>query len=175
VTMIQSPVRSAGFTLVELVVVMLVAAILFAVGVPTYQAQVRHSRRTDAKTAVLDLAAREEKYFSLNNSYTSSAANLGYGSTATFPLQVGSGYYSVNACPAAGTAGTASVSTSSSTACLVASTATTGTLYVVSAVPVNSQVSDTPCQYFAVDNTGSQYADNAEGTGGTNTTSTCWQ
>jgi len=54
----------AGFTLVELMVTVMIAAILLAIAVPSYQAYIRKSRRTEAKTAVLDLAGREETLFS---------------------------------------------------------------------------------------------------------------
>ena len=168
--------RSAGFTLIELMIVMLVAAILTAVAVPTYQSQVRHSRRTDAKTAVLDLAAREEKYFSLNNTYTASPANLGYaatGSATAFPVAVGSNYYNIYACPAAATGTTSTTSYCTAGAVITA----TGNTYVVAAIALagTSQANDSSCQYFAVDNTGTQYASGSASGGGTATTSTCWQ
>jgi len=168
--LVQTLRHEAGFSLVELMVVLLITVILLTIAVPTYQSQVRESRRTDAKTAVLDLAAREEKYASLNNSYTGSPANLGYqsaSSTTPFPQTVGSGYYQVYACPG----------TTISTACTagVAVTATAST-YVIAAIPLagTSQANDSPCQYFAVDNTGAQFSTNSTTGIGTDTTSTCW-
>src|ERR1700722_14663380 len=74
--------KSLGFTLVELIVAMVIAAILAAVAIPAYSNYVRKARRTEVKTALLDLASLEERYFSVNNSYTTSAAALGY---AGFP------------------------------------------------------------------------------------------
>ncbi len=67
------PRRAGGFTLIELMVTLVVASILLAIAVPSYQAQVRKSRRTEARNAVMDLAAREERYFSVNNDYSASA------------------------------------------------------------------------------------------------------
>jgi type IV pilus assembly protein PilE len=131
---------------------------------------VRHSRRTDAKTALLDLAVREEKYLPLYNSYTVTASALGY---ASLPVQVGSGYYTVYVC-----LGTAIISTSTTVSCTASTAATTGTSFVVSAIPVagTSQANDGTCLYYAVDNTGTQFSSNSlAGTGGTATTSTCWQ
>jgi type IV pilus assembly protein PilE len=168
--------RPAGFTLVELLVVILVAAILVSIAVPSYQNQVRKSRRTDAKTAVLDLAAREEKYLSLNNTYTPVSGALGYASSTTTSyisgLTVGSGYYQIYVCVAAG-----SGTTAPSTPCIAASGSATGTTYVVAAIPVagTSQAADSLCQYFAVDNTGTQFATSSNSGSGTDTTSTCWQ
>ncbi len=52
-----------GFTLIELMVTIMVAAILAAIAVPSYTSQIRKSRRTEARNAVLDAAAREERLF----------------------------------------------------------------------------------------------------------------
>jgi type IV pilus assembly protein PilE len=170
VTRTHTGIRIAGFTLVELMIVVLVAAILFSIAVPTYQSQVRKSRRTDAKTALLDLAAREEKYLSLNNAYTATATNLGYTS---FPQVVGGGYYTINVCVS--TPGNAGTMSASVVACPGAATTTAVPAYIVSATPVAgmSQANDSSCQYFAVDSTGAQYASSSTGIG-TNTVSTCW-
>src|ERR1700739_5017132 len=90
--------RPAGFTLVELMVGVAIATILCAVAVPSYMTYVRQSRRTEAKTAVLDLAGREERFFSTNGAtYASTPANLGY-TGAAFPVTVGSGYYRLSVC-----------------------------------------------------------------------------
>jgi type IV pilus assembly protein PilE len=166
----HSKKRTAGFSLIELMIVVTVAAILVGVAVPTYQNQIRKSRRTDAKTAVLDLAGREAKYMTLNNSYSATPANVGY--SGAFPQAIGNNYYQIYVCP-----GTATTSTASSAFCTAVAAAATGTSFVVAAIPIagTSQIKDTSCQYFAVDNTGTQFAsDNAAGTGA-NTTSTCWQ
>ena len=81
-----------GFTLVELMVVVAVIAILSSVAVPSYLSSIQKSRRTDAKSALLDLAAREERYFTVYNTYTTSAASLGY---AAFPYTLNKGDYVV--------------------------------------------------------------------------------
>lgn len=161
----------SGFTLIELMVVVAIVSIIVAIAVPTYQNQIRHSRRTDAKTALLDASVREEKYLSLANTYSATPANIGY--TGSFPQKVGSGYYQIYVCM-----GTATTTTASSASCTATSGATTGTSFVVAAIAIagTSQAKDTSCQYYAVDNTGTQYSsDNVAGTSGNNTTPTCWQ
>jgi type IV pilus assembly protein PilE len=142
--------RVAGFTLIELVIAMVIVAILAAIAIPAYQSQVRESRRTDAKTAVLDLAAREERYYSVQNSFTTSPLNLGYSTNAadTFPMQIGSGYYQVNV------------------------TLPTATTFNVTATAIGSQVSDTQCATFTVTDTGLRSATQS---GGADNTATCWQ
>jgi type IV pilus assembly protein PilE len=168
----RASIGIAGFSLIELVVVMVVVTILAAIAIPSYQSQIRKSRRTDAKTVVLDLAAREEKYLSLNNSYTSSPANLGYGTGAAFPQNVSSGYYQVYVCIAS-TAG----STSATTPCTAATATVAGTSYVVAAIPVTgtTQANDSACQYFAIDNTGTHFASASTAGTGSDVSSTCWQ
>jgi type IV pilus assembly protein PilE len=146
--------RAAGFSLIELMVAVGIATILVAVAVPSYLSQVRKSRRTDAKTALLDLAGREERYFSMNNgTYTAVAANLGY--SGTFPVTIGSGYYTV-AAPVVTTGSTTAVAT-----------------YTVTATPVvgSDQAKDTTCASFTITNTGSQTSLNSSSV---DTTSTCW-
>jgi len=90
--------RVAGFTLIELMVTLVVAAILISIAVPSYQSQVRKSRRTEARNAVMDLAAREERYYSVNNAYTNVALELGYGTdnAVITGRPIGSGYYTVS-------------------------------------------------------------------------------
>ena len=150
---------ASGFSLIELMIALAIAAILAAIAIPMYQKQVQKSRRTDARTAVLDLAGREERYLSVQASYTNVPANLGYapvGSAATFPITIGSGYYQL-------------------TVTVPAVVAPNPPTYVVSALAIaGSQLKDLQCQYFSVDNTGLQFS-SATGAGGANTAATCWQ
>jgi type IV pilus assembly protein PilE len=147
------PVRAEGFTLIELMITVVVATILLAIAIPSYRSEVLSSRRTDAKTAVLDLAAREQRYYSLQNSFTTSFVNLGYSTAATNSVTVGSGYYTVSIsapAPAAGSAPT----------------------FTITAATAGSQTADTSCQSYTVDNTGLQKAYDS---GGTDNTTACWR
>ena len=90
---------TAGFTLIELMVTVAIVSILATIAATSYTSQVMKSRRTDARTALLDLAGREEKLFSTTNQYSSSPSALGYGTAANFPIPVGgsgTNYYSVS-------------------------------------------------------------------------------
>jgi type IV pilus assembly protein PilE len=138
--------------LVELLVVITISSILMSIAVPAYQAQVRKSRRTEAKTALLDLASREERYMSTNNAYSNTAANLGY---SALPTAIGSGYYLLSI-PAP-----------------VASTATAPASFTATATVVSGtgQEKDTSCSSFAVDSTGRQTSLNS---GGANSSGICW-
>lgn len=141
--------RMGGFSLLELMVTIAVATILFTIAVPAYQAQVRKSRRTEARTAVMDLAAREERYYSVNNDYTDSALQLGYGTadTAIAGLTVGNGYYQVSVVKRA-----------------AAPPKLAG--FTVTATAFGPQLNDAACQSFQVDETGAQTS--------APSTSECW-
>ena len=149
---LRSAVRSSapamGFTLIELMVVVAIATILFAIAIPSYTTYIRQSRRSEAKTAVLELAGREERFLSTNPSaYTDVPANLGY--TGAWPIVVGSGYYQLTVCSPA--CGPSAIATAPS--------------YTVTATPVagQSQVNDTQCTSFSVDSAGQQYANGSGG------------
>lgn len=76
--------KKRGFTLIEMAIVVAIIAILAAIALPQYQQQVRKSRRTAAKTTLLDVASREEKYYATQNKYID-LVTIGY--TAS-PIQV---------------------------------------------------------------------------------------
>ena len=130
----QSNRSSAGFTLIELMVTLVIATVLITIAVPAYTTQMQKSRRTDAKTAVLDLAAREERVFSTTNAYSSIATDMGY---TAFPQSVGSGYYNVSV-----------------------TVPNPPTSFIVKATPVagGPQAADAQCTSFAVNQLGQQTA-----------------
>jgi type IV pilus assembly protein PilE len=94
---VPAEASNRGFTLIELMVTVAIVGILATIAVTSYSSQVQKSRRTDARSALLDLAGREEKLYSVTNAYSTSPAQLGYGTAASFspPITVGSGYYNV--------------------------------------------------------------------------------
>ena len=145
-----APPKSAqrGFTLIELMVTVAIVAILATIATASYTSQIQKSRRTDARSAVLDLAGREEKLFSTTNAYSQTGSDLGYGA---FPLNIGSGYYSINV-------------VSPDPAQLVA----TQPNYLITATAINAQAADLQCTSLSVDQTGKQTSV------GTATVATCW-
>jgi type IV pilus assembly protein PilE len=84
---------SHGMSLIELVIAMVIVGILASIAIPSYQSYVLKSHRTEAKTALLDLASMEERYFSTQNVYSALTTDLGYA--GMWPVTVGSGYYQV--------------------------------------------------------------------------------
>jgi type IV pilus assembly protein PilE len=128
-----APSRSAerGFTLIELMVTVAVLAIIATIATTSYTSQIQKSRRTDARSAVLDLAGREEKLFSTTNAYSATPGDLGYAAWGP----IGSGYYSINV-----------------TAPVVAGVPT----FAITATAINSQAADAQCLTLSVDQTGNQ-------------------
>ncbi|SCK18864.1 type IV pilin protein [Vogesella sp. LIG4] len=79
-----------GFTLIELVVVMVVAAILATIAIPAYSQYIQKSRRIDAKNALTAVQLAQEKYRGNNTAYSSSQASLGLTSSSP------QGYYTIS-------------------------------------------------------------------------------
>lgn len=65
--------RNRGFTLVELMAVIVVIGILIAIGFPSYQEHVRKGKRAEGKAALLRAAQLQERFFSDNNQYATQA------------------------------------------------------------------------------------------------------
>ncbi len=63
--------RSAGFTLLELMIVVVIIAILAAIALPAYTKYVQRTRRSDGQSALMNAQQAEEKFFYRCNRYGS--------------------------------------------------------------------------------------------------------
>lgn len=139
--------RQNGFSLVELLIVVSVMGVLALIAVPSYNEVMTKSRRTDGKMALMDLAARMERYYSEHHSYADAAiAPSGTSDTQVLNSNESSqGWYQLQ------------ISSQSATS------------YTISAIPQNAQAgADLTCATFTYDNLGQ------EGISGSGTIAQCW-
>ena len=107
---------NSGFTLIELMTVIIIVAVLMAIALPAYQNQVLRGHRAAAKGEMLEIANRQQQYLLANRTYTNDAADFSY----TPPPEVAARY-------------TFSISTSS---------ASSVPFFQISAQPTGNQVKD---------------------------------
>jgi type IV pilus assembly protein PilE len=131
-----------GITLIELMIVVVIVAILAGIAVPNYRAYTMRAQRTDATSALLRLAAAQEKFYLQNNTYAgptqlTAAPPNGLGITGTER-----GLY------------TLSITAGSSTGFTAQATAPTS----------SSQYADRDCRTFTIDESGRRTATNGSST-----------
>jgi len=157
--------NSDGFTLIELMITVVIIGILAAIAYPAYTKYTMQSRRSDAYTALSQLANNLEKFYSQCSGYTSDITTAG-GVSCTTPapgpgtLGLGAGgnqspnqYY------------TLSITTATANGAPPAG-------YLITATAQGLQASDTDCRTITLDSTGAKRANNS---GGTDTSTVCWK
>ncbi|MFK8028749.1 MAG: type IV pilin protein [Gammaproteobacteria bacterium] len=73
--------KSAGFSLIELMITIVIIAIVTSIAIPSYREHVKRTKRSDATAALLRLAAEQEKFYIANNTYTDDIADLNIDGT----------------------------------------------------------------------------------------------
>ena len=143
--------KSAGFTLIEMMIVIVVVGILLMVALPGYERQTLKTKRSLGRAELQEVMARQEQYFVNNRQYATSLVDLGLANP-----------YSIDA-------DANDVDTSSGdriyTIALPSATALT---YTLTATPQLGQVKDTLCGTLQITSTGVK---SASGTGGA---AQCW-
>lgn len=140
--------KNRGFTLIEIVIVVAIIGLLAAIAIPSYQNQIRKTRRSDGHAALTNIAQRLERCYTVNGAYNvaagcdvlSAANTLATGFT-TSP----EGNYSIS----------------------IANTATT---YTLTATPagVQARAGDAGCGNLSLNHQGQRGATGSEGVAG------CW-
>ena len=137
-----------GFTLIELMIVVLIIGILTAIAMPSYNSYILKSHRSAAINGLLSLASQEARYFTINNSYpaTPSMVTLGYASDPAPIPDANNHYYDLSVVPGSVTA----------------------TSFTLQAVPAGNQAADT-CGTYTL--TGLGVKGNI---GNTTSVTSCW-
>ena len=92
----------AGFSLIELLIVIAIIGVLTAFAYPSYQEYIMRAHRSDGQTALLDLACRMEQFYAEFHTYeTATIATGSAKDVLSQPRSIGHGYLLsiVNATP----------------------------------------------------------------------------
>jgi type IV pilus assembly protein PilE len=143
--------RERGMTLMELMTVIVILGILTAIAVPSYRSYLRRANRVDATSALLRVAAAQEKFYLQNNTYADTDTmakappdGLGIGSTEQ-------GYY---------------------TLAIISDDLTTEFLVTATAVDDGPQATDAACNSFTIDQAGTR---KAKSKADAESTAACWR
>lgn len=130
---------TAGFTLIEVMIVVVIVAILLAVALPGYQSSMNKGRRADGKAGLMDAANRQERFMLDRNTYTVDMKELGLSNTTTDNIKSEEEHYNIQVAACA--------------------TGTIATCYVLTATPIGVQADDTYCTKLILDSTGAKTAE----------------
>jgi type IV pilus assembly protein PilE len=75
--------KMRGVTLMELMIVIVIVGILAAVAYPNYRNFAARAKRNEAKAALLQIAANQERVYLNTNTYTKVLADVGITSAVT--------------------------------------------------------------------------------------------
>ena len=132
--------RASGFSLIELMIVVVIVGILLAISLPAYQGYVLRSHRADGHASLVDIAARQERFVAQNNTYTTEiSANTGLGLTRTTSRD---GYFDMTVAACAG--------------------GTIATCYLITATANGGQTNDSDCLTITYDSAGAKSGTTAE-------------
>ena len=87
--------KNRGFTLIEILVVMVVIGILAAIAVPSYNSQLRRGTRSAAQAVMMDIANKQQFYLQSQRTYLDCASpctNLSAIGISAIPTEVSNFY-----------------------------------------------------------------------------------
>ncbi len=151
--------NAAGFSLIEVMIAVAVVGIAASIAVPNYRQFVLRSNRAEGKTLLLEAAARQERFFADNGTYTV---------TAVRPAGCAPPLCGLNLATANSENGKYTLAVAAPTlACPIS------TCFSVSITPVagSGQTEDTACLSYTVDSLGQKTATKS---GGADNTAVCW-
>ena len=122
--------KSSGFTLIELMVVLVIIAIIMAFAIPSYRDYVLKSKRSDAHNALLRIASLQERNYANVNKY-GNASDLNLSSLFPSPNATNKRNYTI-------------------------SMAGSDTTYTIKAIAYGGQAQDTGCTTLTLDHLGAK-------------------
>ncbi len=87
--------KNNGFTLIELMIVVVILGILAAIAYPSYQEQVRQTRRANAQADLMELASYMERFYTENFTYVGTKNALPFAQSP----KTGTAYYTIEVNP----------------------------------------------------------------------------
>lgn len=117
-----------GFSLIELLIVLVITSIFATISYPSYRHYVARAHRTDGQMGLLDLACRMETYYSKHDTYQTATIAAGKSTDVLSRNQSPNGWYTLSI------------------------TNITSTTYNLQATPTHAQ--DTRCQSLTLDSSG---------------------
>jgi type IV pilus assembly protein PilE len=143
--------RKKGFTLVELVVALFIVALLLTLTLPSYQRQLRNTRRSLGGAELLQVMMKQEQYFLDRKRYAATLTDLGLPANP----------YAIDA------QGNA-VSAQASDRIYLIELTLQQNAYTLRATPQLSQAADRLCSTLSLDSTG------VKRVAGSGATRACW-
>lgn len=141
----MSAKRNRGFTLIEMMIVVVIVTILLSVALPAYQHQIRKTKRAIGKGHLLEVASRQEQFFANNKTYAQKMTDLGY----TFDTDDDNDFM-------IDTDGEMVTDTSTNRIYIIRMQSVSATEFLLHAEPELNQEKDTQCMTFTLDHMGSK-------------------
>lgn len=128
-----------GFSLIELMITVAIIAIVAGIAFPSYTSMVEKSRRADAKSALEEAAARQERVFVETGGYTNDVSKLVTNDDGKSSPE---GYYVLSVANAG--------------CSRTVNGATLYSCFSLTATSAGSQTKDTDCKTFTITHTGAK-------------------